>query len=308
MAAIEAAGGTVVWLERPGGVRLRLAVWPEGSRGVVLLLNGRTEFIEKYLEAVAALQARGFAVWTLDWRGQGGSTRPLPEAHANHVGHFDEYVGDLNAMLDRHVLPDLVARKLVLMGHSMGGHLGAHLLSRRGGLFSCAVLLAPMIDFLRGRTGPRWMARAILGGMCLVPGQRLRFGPGTRRVPDFERAFEGNRLTTCPERHAMGLGLLRDNPALAVGGATWGWLRAALDSVVALEDARVIGRIDMPVLVVMAGDERLVDNRATRRFAVRLPRGKMLKIEGARHELLREAEGYRGLLWQAIDEFLAPLV
>ena len=63
---IESSDAQVHWLEAPGGVRLRAANWPRGDRGCVLLLHGRTEFIEKYLETAAALQARGFALWTLD--------------------------------------------------------------------------------------------------------------------------------------------------------------------------------------------------------------------------------------------------
>jgi len=307
-AAIEAAGGRVHWLELPGKVRLRAAHWPVGERGVVLLLNGRTEFIEKHLETVVALQARGFAVWTLDWRGQGASSRALPLAHAHHVVHFDEYLGDLTVLLDDYLLPGLNRRPLVMLAHSMGGHVGAHLLARRGALFTGAVLCAPMIDFLRRGRGPGWAVRMTVRMMCLIPGHVQRFAPGPAPLPDLQRRFEGNKLTTCAVRHEADLALVRAEPGLALGGVTWGWLRAAMASVAALRDRRVLARIDMPVLVAMAGDERIVDNAAIRRFAVRLPRGKIVKIEGARHELLREADGFRSLLWSAIDRFLEPLV
>src|ERR1043165_5844405 len=39
-------------------------------RGVCVLLNGQTEFIEKYFEVIDELRGRGFAVATMDWRGQ----------------------------------------------------------------------------------------------------------------------------------------------------------------------------------------------------------------------------------------------
>ncbi len=306
--AIERSGGSVHWVTLPGGVRLRAACWPAGERGVVLLLNGRTEFIEKYGETVAELQARGFAVWTLDWRGQGASSRALADRAANHVGHFDEYLGDLNHLVDHHVRPSLAGRKLLLLGHSMGGLVGAHFLSRRGALFAAAILSAPMIDFQRGRWGPRWAVGAMVRSMCLLPGQVRRYAPGVPRAPAVNRAFAGNRLTSCPDRHEADLVLLRENPALALGGVTWGWLRAALNSVAALEDPRVIAAIDMHVLVAMAADELVVDNRAIRRFALKLPRGKLVQIEGARHELLRERDPVRTAFWGAVDQFLAGLV
>ena len=46
-----------------------------GRKGTVCLFQGRAEFIEKYYETVRDLRARGFAVATLDWRGQGLSQR-----------------------------------------------------------------------------------------------------------------------------------------------------------------------------------------------------------------------------------------
>ena len=50
---------------------------------VCVLLNGQTEFLEKYFEVIDELRGRGFAVAALDWRGQGGSGRlVLPEARA----------------------------------------------------------------------------------------------------------------------------------------------------------------------------------------------------------------------------------
>ena len=52
------------------------------------LFQGRAEFIEKYFETVRELRARGFAVATIDWRGQGGSERALADPRKGHVGDF----------------------------------------------------------------------------------------------------------------------------------------------------------------------------------------------------------------------------
>ena len=50
--------------------------------------SGRGEFIEKYFEVIADLRRRGFAVATMDWRGQGGSQRMLPNPRKGHVRYF----------------------------------------------------------------------------------------------------------------------------------------------------------------------------------------------------------------------------
>lgn len=307
---IEAAGGTVHWLDSPDGLRLRAAHFPatpdtRGPHGTVLLLNGRTEFIEKYLEPIAELRTRGFAVWTQDWRGQGLSSRLLPDPIPNHAVRFDDHLADLDMLLDQLVLPGL-AGPLVLVAHSMGGHLGAHALARRPRLFARAVLSAPMIDVRRGRL-PRRAMRLLVGLACLRQGQAARPGPGASRLPPLDRPFANNPLTTCPDRYAADVAMMRDQPALQVGGPTWGWLRAATAGIAALHRPAFARRITLPVLVLVAGGDRLVDNRAIRAFAARLPDAELAEFPGAEHELLREHDRHRHAVWAAIDRFLAPI-
>lgn len=301
---LEDSGATLHWLDRPGGVRLRTAHWPGNGRGTVLLLNGRTEFMERWHETVAALRARGFAVWSLDWRGQGGSSRLLSDPAVNHVRHFDDHLDDLDALLDGHVLPG-VQDPLVLLGHSMGGHLGARLLARRAEVFDRAVLCAPMIDVRRLGRVPRGAVHLLVRLACLQPGRAVRFGPGTPRGPDLHRPVERSMLTSCASRHATDLALLRGNPHLITGGASWGWLRAAMASIATLHRPEVLQQITMPVLVLLAGDDRLVDNAAARRFVQRLPQGTLVELPGARHELLREHDRHRLPAWAAVDAFLS---
>src|SRR5206468_3028918 len=58
--------GTLRWLTAEDGIRLRVVSFPAKGpeRGPLLFLNGMSEFVEKHLETVADLQARGFAVTT----------------------------------------------------------------------------------------------------------------------------------------------------------------------------------------------------------------------------------------------------
>ena len=107
------------------GFPLRTAVWsapPGAARGSVLLLQGRAEFIEKYGETVGDLRARGFAVYALDWRGQGRSGRVLKDPRKGHVVSYDDYLHDLDLFLERLVLPE-APRPIVVLAHSMGGHI-----------------------------------------------------------------------------------------------------------------------------------------------------------------------------------------
>src|SRR5262249_36928387 len=77
----------------PDGVTLRFARWapPPKRKGTLCVLHGRSEFIEKYFEVIADAHARGFAVATMDWRGQGLSQRNLRDPRKGHVRKFSEY-------------------------------------------------------------------------------------------------------------------------------------------------------------------------------------------------------------------------
>ena len=301
---IKASGGTVHWLAGEG-VRLRAAHWPGAGTGTVLLLHGRTEFIEKYLETVTELRRRGYAVWTLDWRGQGRSTRLLVDPVPNHVRSFDDHLRDLEQLIAS--AEPTLARPFLVLGQSMGAHLALRLMARRPDLFDRAVLAAPMIDFLRPGRMPLRVAHMLAWSACAVPGMAGRFAPGTGHIPDRQRPFEGNPLTSCARRFAADLAWF-DRPGLAVGGATWGWLRAAAASVAAMRHPGFAGRVTTPVLLVLAGADALVDNAAARRLAARLPDAKLVEIAGARHELLREHDSHQALLWQAFDAFVGAEV
>src|ERR1700754_3654934 len=69
---------------------------PPGRKGTVCLFQGRAEFIEKYFETVRDLRQRGFAVATLDWRGQGMSQRALRNPRKGYVRNFNENQIDLD--------------------------------------------------------------------------------------------------------------------------------------------------------------------------------------------------------------------
>ena len=93
-------------LKTRDGVALRFARWapPPGRKGTVCLFQGRAEFIEKYFETVRDLRERGFAVATLDWRGQGLSERALRNSRKGYVRSFSQYQIDLETFINEVVL------------------------------------------------------------------------------------------------------------------------------------------------------------------------------------------------------------
>ena len=95
----------------PDGTRLRIGRWPSADGGDnggdrrIVLCHGRTEFLEKYAEAIEELTGRGFEVWSMDWRGQGASDRALKNPYKGHIDRFETYIDDLSWFLDDIVGP-----------------------------------------------------------------------------------------------------------------------------------------------------------------------------------------------------------
>ncbi len=88
--------------------KLRVGLWsPQatGLRGTILLLSGRTEFMEKYTETIRELNERGFMVCSFDWSGQGLSSRMLTDRHKGHISTFESYLDDMALVVQKVVLP-----------------------------------------------------------------------------------------------------------------------------------------------------------------------------------------------------------
>ena len=286
-------------LKTVDGRSLRFARFapPAGRRGTVCLFQGRTEFIEKYFETVRDLRNRGFAVATLDWRGQGLSDRAMTDRHKGHVGDFAEFDTDLETFMREVVLPDCPP-PLFALAHSMGGAILIRSAFQGHRWFDRIVLSAPMI----GLTGTRLKETALTlmrwfgFGTSYIPG-------GSGRVDQLQ-PFPGNPLTADPVRYARNAAILEAEPALGLGSPTIGWAGAAFSAMDEFVDPGYPGRIRHPLLIIAAGSDSIVSTTATEEFAIRLRAGSHLVLPGAKHELLMEQDRLRGQFWAAFDAFV----
>jgi len=282
----------------PVGARLlRYASWNAigPTRGTILLLQGRAEFIEKYAtEVVGELLHRGFAVIAVDWRGQGLSDRPLADREKGHIDTFETYMADLRRFIDEIVAPTML-RPLLALCHSMGSHIFLRALSEQGTTpFAGAVTVAPMTGLKR-----EGLLRTVVRLMPPSMDQRYLIGAGRYGVRS--QRFEGNVLTQDRRRFRFTEQWIAADPRLALGGPTFGWCRQALRSMALGLASGALERIDLPILVVSAGQDALVDSATHGPVAARLPKGRLLAIAASRHEVMMETDAIRAEFWQAFD-------
>ncbi len=283
-------------------VTLRFARFapPPGRKGTVVLLQGRAEYIEKYFETVRDLRARGFAVATFDWRGQGLSTRALSDPQKGHVRNFNEFITDLETVMEQVVLPDCPP-PIYALAHSMGGAILLKACHDGSRWFDRAVLSAPMIALPANRmtraAGP--LARA----MRLI-GRGSGYVPTGHGAPIGVDDFVGNVLTSDPVRYARNMAVLEEAPELGIGAPTIAWADAALRLMKQFAAPSYAGSLRQPILMVAAGRDEVVSTPAIETFGMNLLAGSHLIVAGAQHEILQEQDQFRAQFWAAFDAFV----
>lgn len=281
-----------------GDVRLRvmLATAPtDDPRGTIIFCPGRTEFIEKYFESFINFMERGFSVLVLDLRGQGLSTRPLPDPLRFYVRDFQEYADDLSFVVDTFA-PHL-PKPHIAMGHSMGGCITLHAILSGVMNPSAVVCSAPMLGLIDIESFPAtaFVRAATLLGFSKrnLPFQGERLG---LPVP-----FKGNKLTSDKPRYDIWAEYFATTPEMRVGTPTFGWIQAGLRSMAYVN--RNAAQLKIPGLIVGAGADPIIDPVSNERFADAA--GIDYKVvPGALHELLIEQNRYRVQFFEAFDTFL----
>ncbi len=289
------AGGTAWSVTADDGTRLRVAAWPGGDAGTVLIFPGRNEHVEKYGRTAARLAGMGYTTAAIDWRGQGHSDRAEGARDLGHVDDFTHYQRDVAAyvgVVRRAGLPE----PYFLLAHSMGGAIGLRALAE-GLEVRAAAFSAPMWGIQMSA-----YIRPVARGVSAVGRTRhLRF----REVPVGRREsylvvtpFPENALTSDEDTYAWMVSQAVHDPRLALGRPTWSWLHEALTET---RHLRTIPKPAVPAYVGVAGADTIVDNRAIRRVAATWSGVRLEDYEGARHELLMERAEIRDRFLHTVE-------
>ena len=279
---------------------------PEGEpRAIVLLMPGRAASIEKYFEPIRDLLSRGFAVWSMDWRGQGGSERYLDNPQKGYSLGFEHDVADLHQFVTRVVTPR--GRPLVLFAGSMGGHISLRYLHDHPKTFDFAVLVSPMLDIKPGNW-PRWLARslAMLATGCgfgesYIPG-------GGDWQSDTKNLSASRKNSSDPVRYSVMHTYFREQPELRLGSPTYRWLDVVFDSIAIVSEPAYLKTIHTPLLITSSLADLEVVPEAQERACDLMPNCRLLSVPGARHDLYMERDEFRDQLFDAFDQFAREML
>jgi acylglycerol lipase len=239
---------------------------PEGEpKAILLIVHGLAEHSGRYMNVVNHFVPLGYGVYGLDHLGHGRS-----DGTRVYVECFEDYTDTLKIFLGmvRQWQPD---KPLFLVGHSMGGLIGALYLLDRQAELSGAVLSGPCVKVpdnvspvtvLLGRLLSALMPRAGLLGLE---------AEGVCRDPAVVEAYV--------------------NDPLVHTGKTTARLAAELLKAMARVTAEA-GRITLPILLVQGSADRLVDPDGAQMLYDTAGSGdKQIEIyEGFYHEVFNEPE------------------
>lgn len=285
------------------GKAIRYALFPAQGRplkGTVVILTGRNECIEKYFETIRDLSVRGLGTAILDWRGQGGSDRLIRDPQRGFIESFLDYVRDFEQFFEDVVLPDCRGPFYVL-GHSTGSLIALLAAPALLNRVRRMVLIAPLLE-LTGQPVSSAMLRRLSGLVSSLGFGTLYVSGGPRPTGGYP--FTANKLTTDLARYTRNNILYDKAPHLAMGGPTVSWMHAACVAADRVRDPDFMARIQIPVLMIAAGDDEVVSTSAIEDYARHLRSGSVLTIDGARHEILQEADIYREQFFAAFDAFV----
>lgn len=220
--------------------------WPvDNPRGSVLYMHGIQSHCGWYEASAKAIQGAGYAVLQPDRRGSGRN-----EADRGHASSAEQLIED--AFICADVLGDRCGRRThALLGVSWGGKLVAAMHATDERATAAIVPITP----------------GFFPIVDVSAAEKFRIGIAMISNPTglYDIPLNDPELFT---HDPNWIAYLRDDP-LQIHQATAGFFLASrrMDKIV----ARLPARRAVPLHLMLAGEERIIDNEATRRFVRELP-------------------------------------
>ena len=272
----------------------------KNAKATIVISSGRTEGMLKYQELIYDLNQNGYSVYINDHRGQGNSDRLLEDSQIGHVIKFENYVLDLHQFISEFAKKD---KKLILLGHSMGGAIATLYAEEYPNDFDALILSSPMHQ-------PDLIDSSITKFACSLIEKRKRdidrYIVGEHSYDESNVAFKDNILTHSEIRYEISKIAFDIEPEAKIGGPSVRWVQqACLGSAKSVRDAK---EIKIPILLIHAQNDKVVNLQPQEEFCENASEYcEGIQIDGAYHELLVERDDIRDKTLTAILDFISKI-
>ncbi len=268
--------------------------------GRILFLPGFTEPCEKYFNLSKKLMDLGYSSLIVDWPGQGKSGHLGKYPTIIHCDSFDLHINCLIEIIQNSKFKD---KEFSIIGHSMGGHLALIFSKKLNYKIKCLILIAPMFV-------PKSASPLLVIFLSFI---LIKFGFSKKNIPfikrktlDDRRIFHiDNPLTRSKKGYDIQFKIFEKNRDLERYEPSIGWIYSAFLSCLKKTLKPVwLKEIKLPILFLLAGDERIVDQKKTL-LMLKNFKNKQVKIfKNARHDLKNETSFVKSKLFNNIIQFL----
>lgn len=252
---------------------------PNENLPMVVILTGYNESYLNYMETAADFLNGGFEVAMMDHRGMGLSERLTSNPNMGHIDDFSNYVQDATFFVKNIVnkRPD----KTLLLAHSTGGLVGAHMMAQNPDLFARAVMISPLMELKTGSV-PAMLTCAIVN-LCSVFGKGLEYPPGCSLEKDRAIDFATNVLTHDETRFRIKKGIRHENPQSELGPPSNLWLQRIFTEIKPTKITKLARSIKNPILILQAEDDRVVGAEGQKLFCSHAQGCSLVPVKDAFH-------------------------
>ena len=273
---------------------------PARSRGTIVILSGIVECGETYFETIRDFLKNDYSVWFMDWRGQGGSDRYLPDRERAYSLGINHDVNDINQLIST-IVSKQNNGPIVIVGHSWAGPAILLYLHDHPDAVKAAALVAPAFSI--NNNVPGWLITAVSNFQCCT-GKSKHYAPDQGSWQEVRQdELRPEAFSHDPVRMQMSFAVYDKYPALRVGGATWAFVKEFQYACDKVADFKFLNTISIPILTISAPEDWIANPQLEYKISQQLPKGEYLSIQGARHALFFESDEFRNQTLQAINQF-----
>jgi lysophospholipase len=273
---------------------------PDEAKGIVVIVHGFSEFIDKFYEVIYYFLKCNYSVWAIEQRGHGRSYRTVANPDMVQIDDYNELVDDLHYMVEKFVMNDETdGLPKILFGHSMGGAVAACFLERFPDYFDKAVLSSPMLKLRSGKL-PYAVAYVYMKRM-IKDGRGKEALPGSKPLGD-TYVFEDG-CATSRQRDEYVYNIKRSEERFRM-------CMPSCDTVIQFHlfsayarNKRNAARIKAEVLLLQAENDTLVHPEGGRIFIKNVPHGRLIRMRGTKHEIYNSTDDVLRRYWNLVLDF-----
>ena len=237
----------------------------EDPVAAILIIHGLGEHSGRYMNVVNHFVPLGYAVYALDHPGHGKS-----EGTRVYIDQFDDFIQTVEILFYK-IQKEQSGKKIVVLGHSMGGLIATHFIGKYQGQIAAGVLSGPAVKIPDNTPGIVVAMGKILSKLLPKAGVIDLDVEGISRDPKVVEAYQKDPLVN--------------------HGKTTARLGAELLS--AMEKVpEIAANIKIPIIILQGSADRLVNPKGAQMLYDLIPHDdKVLKIfDGYYHEVFNEPE------------------